>query len=48
MHLSMLEPSRRHEGEGVCGAELRGGQPQAVLEASRSCALALHCNGVHR
>ena len=32
----------------VCGAELRGGQPQAVLEASRSSSLALHCNGVHR
>ena len=32
----------------VCGAELRGGQPEAVLEASRSCCLHLHCNGTHR
>jgi len=32
----------------VCGAELSGGQPQEVLEASRSCSLKLHCNGTHR
>lgn len=32
----------------VCRAELRGGQPQAVLEAARSCSLHFHCNGVHR
>ena len=32
----------------VCGAELRGGQPEGVLEASHSCCLHLHCNGTHR